>query len=142
MSRYFAKALAAVALAWLGGSASAGDAPTSITYQPAPQAAAQPAPATGFASHGGYVAGPSGYVGCGCGCGLGHCDRVERGGWYGSAGIMYLKQNWTRDLAWTSQRFSDIDPTTGDTTVTGTGRDEFKHDWDIAYRFEIGYKGS
>jgi hypothetical protein len=114
MRKHIANALAAVALAGLGGSASAGDQP--VTLVP----------------HGGYAPGCSP---CAAGC-----ATVERGGFYGSVGILYLKQTGTRDLAWTSSTFSEIDRVTGETVVIGTGKEEFDHDYDWSGRLDIGWK--
>jgi len=127
MRRHIANALAAVAVAWLGGAASAGDPP--VTLLPSDGAVAVPANAA-------PVGGAPYAMNCG------GCGAVERGGWYGSAGVLFLKQTGTRDLAWRSTAFSDVNPEFGDTTILATGREEFTHDFDLSGRLELGWKGS
>lgn len=64
---------------------------------------------------------------------------AAKGGWYASAGVLYLKQTGSRDLAFATNNYSDIDPN-GQTTLLSSGITEFEHQYRWSGRVEVGVK--
>jgi hypothetical protein len=120
-------ALAAVALAWVTGPATA-QPPAS-----APQAAPAPLPAHQYANPvpGGYLAAP----GCG-GCAVDCCDKG--GGFYGSIGVLYLRNGFDNNPAYARfDRTVDVD--NGVVLSRFTTMQDFDDSWELAPRLEIGW---
>jgi hypothetical protein len=66
-------------------------------------------------------------------------DHGQRGGWYGSAGVLVLKQFGT-NIAYRTDTFSDPDPTTGASTLLSRSFTDFDSDYKWSGRLEVGVK--
>lgn len=64
---------------------------------------------------------------------------AAKGGWYASAGVMYLKQTGSRDVAYGTNNYSGID-VDGQTTLLSSSISEFDHEYRWAGRVEVGVK--
>lgn len=64
---------------------------------------------------------------------------AARGGWYASAGVLYLKQTGSRDLAYATNNYSGIDDA-GATTLLSSSITEFDHEYRWSGRAEVGVK--
>lgn len=64
---------------------------------------------------------------------------VAKGGWYASAGVLYLKSVGTSDVAYSATAWSPIDEA-GQTFRLGTVINDFDHNYNWGGRAEIGLK--
>ncbi|MFT3879813.1 MAG: Lpg1974 family pore-forming outer membrane protein [Gemmatales bacterium] len=64
---------------------------------------------------------------------------AAKGGWYASAGVLYLKHVGTNDVSGSATLWSEIDDN-GQTTRLGTVVNNFGHDYNWGGRFEFGLK--
>lgn len=64
---------------------------------------------------------------------------AARGGWYVSAGVLYLKQTGSRDLAFGTNSYSEIDAN-GQTTLLASSISEFDHEYQWSGRIQAGVK--
>lgn len=64
---------------------------------------------------------------------------AAKGGWYASAGVLYLKSVGTNDVAYSATQWSEIDEN-GQTTRLGTVVNNFDHNYNWGGRFELGVK--
>jgi opacity protein-like surface antigen len=81
--------------------------------------------------------GGSAYAGDGCA----PCEQpATRGGWYGSAGVLVLKQVGGSNPAFVTETYSDIDPVLGQTTLLSSAISEFSQEYNWSGRIELGVK--
>ncbi len=64
---------------------------------------------------------------------------AARGGWYASAGVLYLKQVGSNDVAFSATAFTPVDEN-GGTTRLGTTISNFDHEYHFGGRAEVGVK--
>jgi hypothetical protein len=82
--------------------------------------------------------GPLYVVPQGQGCCAG-CDGNSRGGWYGSVGVLFLKEVGSRDLAYETRIFDNTAPPAGP-AVIATIPNEFTHEYRLSGEAELGWK--
>jgi hypothetical protein len=107
MRKHIATAMAAAAMAWLGGNATAGDQLYVIPQN--------------------------------CGTTADCCATGTKGGWYGSVGVLFLKEVGTRDLAYETRVFDQTPPPDGP-LLQQVIPVEFSHSYRASGRFELGWK--
>lgn len=64
---------------------------------------------------------------------------AAKGGWYASAGVVYLKHVGTSDVAFATTAWSPLDEN-GQNVVLGTTLSNFDHNYNWGGRFEVGVK--
>ncbi|HQR05374.1 MAG TPA: Lpg1974 family pore-forming outer membrane protein [Gemmatales bacterium] len=64
---------------------------------------------------------------------------AAKGGWYASAGVLYLKHVGTSDVAYAATAWSPLDEN-GQNVALGTSISNFDHNYNWGGRFEVGVK--
>lgn len=67
-------------------------------------------------------------------------EPVARGGWYASAGVLYLKQVGGSNTAFSTDTYSAVDPVTGQSELLSTSLTNFSQNYKWSGRAEIGVK--